>query len=292
MPSTEGSKLEAGLYLVATPIGNLADITLRAIDILNRADLVACEDSRVTAKLLARHEIATPMQPYHDHNAARMRPRLLARIAAGQAVALVSDAGTPLVSDPGYKLVTDCREAGLAVTALPGPSAALAALAVSGLPSDRFLFAGFLATRTTARRRALAGLAGIDATLLIFESPRRLAAALADMTDILGDRPAAICRELTKRHEEVRRATLGELAAHYRDAATPKGEVTIVIAPPGETAARHIGEADIATGALDDRLGAAFGESGLRDAASRIAAETGLPRRLLYARLLELTGRR
>ena len=215
----EAPRLSAGLHLVATPIGNLRDITLRALETLAAADLIACEDSRVSRRLLDHYGIATPLTPYHEHNAAAARPKLLARLAEGQAVALISDAGTPLVSDPGFKLVREAQEAGYMVTALPGPSAALAALTVAGLPTDRFCFEGFLPPKEGQRRTRIGELAAIPATLILFESGPRLARALSDLADGLGDRPAAVCRELTKLHEEVRRGSLPELAQHYADGA-------------------------------------------------------------------------
>lgn len=279
-----GSKRPApGLYLVATPIGNARDITLRALDLLASVDLVACEDTRMTARLLGLHGITATLTAYHDHNAARARPALLARLMDGASVALVSDAGTPLISDPGYRLVHDAREAGIAVTTAPGPSAPVAALTISGLPTDRFYFAGFLPPKRAARRRALEKLAGVDATLLVFESARRLAAALADMADILGPRPAVVTREITKMFEEARRGTLDVLADHYGEAGPPKGEIVIVIGPP-----------DANAGALDDDavdalLKAALAGHSLRDAAAQVAADTGLPRRRLYSRALELS---
>lgn len=226
------------------------------------------------------------MQPYHEHNAARMRPRILARLASGERVALVSDAGTPLVSDPGLKLVQAAIEAGNAVTVVPGPNAALAALVLSGLPSDRFMFAGFLPPKAAARRAALQELAPVKATLVLYESPSRLAAALDDMLAVLGDRPAAVARELTKLFEEVRRGTLAELAAHYATIAPPKGEVTLVIGPPLD-AAPALDEA-----ALDARLDAALAAHSLKDAVARVAAETGLPRRAVYLRALTRKGGR
>ena len=280
-----GSKRPApGLHLVATPIGNIEDITLRALAVLQGADVIACEDTRVTAKLLTRHGVATPMLAYHDHNAERVRPLLLERLRQGEAVALVSDAGTPLVSDPGFKLVRAAIAEGLPVTALPGPSAALAALVLSGLPSDRFLFAGFLPPKSAARRRELAELARVPATLVFFEGASRLAAALADMAAVLGDRPAAVARELTKIYEEVRRGRLGELAAHYEAAGPPRGEIVITVAPPEEAPAQE-GEA------LDAQLEAALGEMSLKDASAAVSAATGLPRREVYARALALAGR-
>jgi 16S rRNA (cytidine1402-2'-O)-methyltransferase len=274
----------AGLYLVATPIGNLADITLRALHLLSKADVIACEDTRVTRKLLAAHGLRTPMTTYHEHNAERVRPRLIEHMKCGKAVALVSDAGTPLISDPGYKLVRAAAAAGIPVTALPGASAALAALVVSGLPSDRFLYAGFLPAKAAARRQALRELATVPATLIVYESARRLPAALADMAAVLGPRPAAVARELTKLHEEVRRETLETLAAHYAAAGPPRGEVVVVIGPPAEAAAMD-------TGDLDAHLRAALATESLRDAVAAVAALTGLPRQQVYARALELRRR-
>ncbi|HYG85353.1 MAG TPA: 16S rRNA (cytidine(1402)-2'-O)-methyltransferase [Azospirillum sp.] len=273
--------MNAGLYVVATPIGNAADITLRALDTLKRADAIACEDTRVTSKLMGIHGIATPLVSYHEHNAERMRPVLIGRMQAGEAVALVSDAGTPLVSDPGYKLVRACVEAGVAVTALPGPSAALAGLVLSGLPSDRFLFAGFLPNKSAARRTALGELVAVPATLVFYESPQRLAQSLADMADVLGPREAAMARELTKLYEEVRRGPLPDLAAHYRETGPPKGEVVIVVAPPGR-------EAEAQAVDVDASLREALTRLSVRDAAAEVALMTGRPKREVYARALEL----
>jgi 16S rRNA (cytidine1402-2'-O)-methyltransferase len=275
--------LAPGLYIVATPIGNLRDITFRAVDTLAAADIIACEDTRVTGKLLAAHHVATPTIPYHEHNAAKMRPKLLARLKAGGSIALVSDAGTPLISDPGYKLVREAADASIDIIPIPGPSATLAALAVAGLPTDRFLFAGFLASRGAARRRALQPLTGIDASLVFFESARRLADSLADMAAVLGPRPAAIARELTKRYEEIRRGTLDTLADHYRDAGAPRGEVVIVVGPPDSAQA-------MAAPDLDKLLRLAMAQMSLRDAAASVSAATGQPRREIYARALALTA--
>ncbi len=276
-------RLEPGLYLVATPIGNLGDITLRALETLARADAIACEDTRVTRKLLTAHGIERPLVSYHEHNAARVRPRLIARLQAGAAVALVSDAGTPLISDPGHKLVRAAAEAGLKVEALPGASAVTSALVVSGLPSDRFLFAGFLPAKSAARRTALAALTDIEATLIFLESARRLPAALADMAAVLGARPAAVARELTKLHEEVRRDSLDRLAAHYAAAGPPKGEVVVVVGPAEAAAETDADE-------LDRQLLAALRRESLRDAVAAVSAATGLPRRRVYARALELSA--
>src|SRR5580698_1838680 len=228
----DAGKAAPGLHIVATPIGNLRDITLRALATLAGADLIACEDTRVKRKLLDRYAIVTPLTPYHDHNATAARPRLLQRLAEGAAIALVSDAGTPLVSDPGYKLVRAVQEAGYSVTSLPGPSAPLAALAVAGLPTDQFFFAGFLPPKQTARRARIAELARIPATLVFFETGPRVAATLADLAAGLGLREAALCRELTKLHEEVRRGDLETLARTYAAGGELRGEIVLVIAPP------------------------------------------------------------
>jgi len=273
--------LAPGLHLVATPIGNLGDITLRALWVLRNVDRILCEDTRVTARLLLRYGIDKPLDPYHDHNADRVRPAILEALRRGDKLALVSDAGTPLVSDPGFKLVRAAFAENLPVTAAPGPSAALAALILSGLPPEMFLFGGFLPPRSAARRRALANLPQLAATLIFFEGPSRLAASLADMADILGDRNAAIARELTKRHEDIRRGRLGELAAHYRGAGPPRGEVVIVVGPPEPAA--PVAEPDV-----DIRLRALLAGHTLRDAVARLAAETGIPRRTIYERALAL----
>lgn len=280
--ATDASPLAPGLYVVATPIGNAEDITLRALTVLRAVDEVACEDSRVTAKLLARHGVGAKLTPYHEHNAARARPRLLADLSGGGRIALVSDAGTPLVSDPGYKLVRACIEAGIPVIPVPGPSAPLTALLVSGLPSDRFLFAGFLPNKSTARRRVFGELAAVPATLLFFESAQRLAESLADMAEVLGDRPAAVARELTKLFEECRRGGLAELAAHYRESGPPKGEIVIVCG--GATGAA----AEAAAETLDSQLVVALERMSLKDAVAAVATATGLPRKQVYARALHL----
>ena len=272
--------LACGLHVVATPIGNLRDITLRALETLGAADLIACEDTRVTRKLLDHYGIATPLTPYHEHNAEAARPKILARLAGGAAVALVSDAGTPLVSDPGFKLVRAARAGGHAVFALPGASAVLAALTVSGLPSDRFVFEGFLPPREGARRNRIAEIKSIPATLVVFETGPRLSAALADLAQGLGPRPAAVCRELTKLHEEVRRGDLATLAADYAAAAEPRGEIVIVIAPPPAP------QPDTAD--LDTLLRQALKRLSVKEAVAEIAAVTGEPRRHVYQRALEL----
>ncbi len=276
--------LAPGLHLVATPIGNLGDMTLRGLWVLRNVDRILCEDTRVTARLLARYGIDRPLDPYHDHNADRVRPAIIEALRRGATLALVADAGTPLVADPGFKLVRAALAENLPVTAAPGPSAALTALILSGLPPDIFLFAGFLPPRAAARRRALANLPDLAATLIFFEGRSRLAASLADMAGILGDRNAAVARELTKRHEEIRRGHLSALAEHYRGAGAPRGEAVIVVGPP-ETAAPAT-EDDV-----DHRLRALLAVHSLRDAVARLAAETGRARRTLYERALALQAR-
>ena len=279
--AVEAPGLSGGLYVVATPIGNLGDVTVRALEVLAAADAIACEDTRVTRKLLDRYGIATPLTPYHDHNAAAVRPKLLARLAAGDAIALVSDAGTPLVSDPGYKLVRAAGEAGHAVIPLPGASAVLAALVAAGIPTNRFFFEGFLPAKEAARRARIAELARIPATLVVFETGPRLAATVADLAAGLGDREAALCRELTKIHEEVRRAALAALARDYAAAPAPRGEIVLVIAPPAPERAE---EAEV-----DALLRARCAEASLKDAVAEVAAVTGQPRREVYRRALALT---
>ncbi|MCH4151693.1 MAG: 16S rRNA (cytidine(1402)-2'-O)-methyltransferase [Sphingobium sp.] len=271
--------LSPGLYIVAGPIGNLSDLSPRAADILCRADVVAVEDSRVSARLLRHAGSDRPMLPYHDHSDEAVRARLVARME-GEAVALLSDAGTPLISDPGYKLVRDARAAGRAVTTIPGPCAAVAALTVSGLPTDRFLFMGFLPAKAKARGDALAEVAGLRASLVFYESGPRLSASLSDMVLALGDREACVAREITKLHEEARTGMLSDLARHYADA-PPKGEIVVVVGPPGETPAAT--EAD-----ADALLVAALGRLSVGKAASEVAKATGLDRRTLYARALEI----
>jgi 16S rRNA (cytidine1402-2'-O)-methyltransferase len=262
------------------PIGNLGDISLRALAVLHGADRIFCEDTRVTGKLLARYGIASSLGAYHDHNAEQVRPLVLTALRRGERVALVSDAGTPLVSDPGYKLVRAALAENLAVTAIPGPTAAVTALILSGLSPDAFLFAGFLPSRQAARRRELARWAGVEATLVFYEGTPRLAESLADMAEVLGNREAAVARELTKLHEEVRRGQLADLAAHYRLAGAPRGEAAVVVGPPEH----H--EPDQAE--VDERLRTALAELGVREAAAKLAAETGMPRGKLYRRALAM----
>ena len=273
-------ELAPGLYVTATPIGNARDITLRALDVLKAVDLVAAEDTRVTAKLFAIHGISKPLIAYNDHNAARERPRLLSRLREGARIALVSDAGTPLVSDPGFKLVRAAIEDGLPVHALPGASASLTGLVLSGLPSDRFLFAGFLPSKSGERRSALEELKTVRATLIFFESGPRLAESLKDMAAVLGTRSGAVTREMTKLHEEVRRGTLAELAEAYENESAPRGEVTLLVSPP------HAAEADF--GAVDAALAAALVFMPLKPASEMIADLTGVSRKAVYARGLEM----
>ncbi|HML14481.1 MAG TPA: 16S rRNA (cytidine(1402)-2'-O)-methyltransferase [Xanthobacteraceae bacterium] len=277
--------LAPGLYLVATPIGNLRDVSLRALEILAGADVIACEDTRVTRKLLSHYGIATPLTPYHDHNAATARPKLVARLGEGARVALVSDAGTPLISDPGYRLVRAAQAAGHPVTAAPGASAVLAALAVAGLPTDRFFFEGFLPAKEAARRARIAALARIPASLVLFETGPRLAAALADLAAGLGAREAAICRELTKLHEEVRRGSLSELAHGYRALPAPRGEIVIVTAPPPE-------EGPVGAEEVDALLRHALARLSVKDAVDEVAGLSGQPRRDVYRRALALKADR
>jgi 16S rRNA (cytidine1402-2'-O)-methyltransferase len=287
LPRLPAATLAAGLHIVATPIGNLGDVTLRGLATLGGADAVLAEDTRVTRRLFAHYGISTPLEAYHEHNAERVRPAILARLRQGARIALVSDAGTPLISDPGFKLVEAALAEGLKVTGLPGPSSVLAALMIAGLPTDRFFFEGFLPQREAARRARLAQLAAIPGTLVIFEAPRRLAAMLADAAAVLGERKTAVARELTKFFEEVRRGTLAELASAYAQEVPPKGEVVVVIGAPrgNESPVKK-------TENLDERLAKALEGHSLKEAVGRVAADTGLPRREVYARALELTRRR
>ena len=290
------------MHIVATPIGNLGDVTLRALDILASVDVIACEDTRITTRLLTRYGITTPLTLYHEHNAVRSGPKLIRRLNEGAAIALVSDAGTPLISDPGFKLVSQAHAAEIPVFVAPGASAPIAALVSSGLPTDRFLFAGFLPSRQSARRKALTDIVGIRASLVFLESPRRLARSLADMEAVLGQREAAVARELTKHYEEVVRGSLTELAARYASAATPKGEAVIVVGPPDENAKVVMGEAVIVVGPPDENAKVVMGEEefdaelrhalavmSVRDAARAVSTATGRPRREAYRRALALS---
>ncbi|MBN8818886.1 MAG: 16S rRNA (cytidine(1402)-2'-O)-methyltransferase [Sphingomonas sp.] len=276
------SSLAPGLYIVAGPIGNLSDLSPRAAEILREADLIAVEDTRVSAKLLRHAGSDRPMVPYHDHSDERVRARLVERMAS-EAVALLSDAGTPLISDPGYKLVRDAREAGRAITTAPGPCAAIAAITLSGLPSDRFLFMGFPPSKTKARTDALNEVAALRASLIFYESGPRCAASLADMAAVLGDRPAALCREISKAYEETLSGTLTDLSAACT-VKEPRGEIVIVVGPPGERAAP---EADEIDAALRDALA----RLPVSQAAGEVSRALGLDRKTLYARAMELKGK-
>lgn len=269
-----------GLYLVATPIGNLGDISARAVEVLKAADLIACEDTRVTSKLLSHLGISAKLTPYHEHNAEKVRPQLMERLKNGEMIAQVSDAGTPIVSDPGYRLVQDCIANGIYFTAIPGASAVLTALQLSGLPSHRWLFEGFLPPKTAAKEKELSELANIPATLIFYESPNRLTETLESMKKVLGDRPAAVARELTKKFEQTVRGTFSELSAYYEQNGQPKGEIVIVVAPPLEK------QADAAD--IDALLKKALETMRVKDAAAVVAEQTGVSKKELYQRALEL----
>src|SRR3984957_15119948 len=277
------AKPASGLYLVATPIGNLGDITLRALETLAGVDIIACEDTRITRRLTERYGITALLKPYHEHNAALARPKILQRLAQGSSIALVSDAGTPLISDPGFKLVREVCAAGHNVIALPGPSSVLAALSVAALPTDRFFFEGFLPPREIARRTRLAELSRIDATLVMFESGNRIQATLADLAGIMGARDAAICREMTKLHEDIRRGPVTELAL-AADTLETRGEFVLVIGPPAA------GTAIMAKDDLDDLLRSQLAHHTVKEAVAHAVELSGRPRREIYARALELAG--
>jgi 16S rRNA (cytidine1402-2'-O)-methyltransferase len=274
-------KAESGLYLVATPIGNLGDITLRALQTLAGVDLIACEDTRITRRLTERYAIQAQLSPYHEHNAAEARPKILAHLARGGSIALVSDAGTPLISDPGFKLVREACAAGFRVSALPGPSSVLAALSVAGLPTDRFFFEGFLPPKQGARRARLTELARIDATLVLFESGSRVQETLADLAGIMGGRDAAICREMTKLHEDIKRAPLNELAEAAATLET-RGEFVLVVGPQEKGAQAMSAEA------LDELLRELLIQGSVKDAVAHAVEVSGRARREVYARALEL----
>lgn len=274
-----------GLHVTATPIGHLGDISLRAVNALAAADEILCEDTRVTGKLLQRYGIGTRLVSYHDHNAAKLRPRILAGLEAGKALVLVSDAGTPLVSDPGFKLARAVIEAGLPLHVMPGASAPLAALTLSGLPSDRFMFCGFLPEKQGERRRLLAELKAVPATLIFFESPRRIAAALADIAEVLGPRPVAVARELTKLYEEAVRGDPAEVAQAFAAREAVKGEITLVVAPPGDAPPPELETIDQAL-----REAAALMPAG--KAAALVAQRFGLAKKELYDRLLVLKDKK
>ena len=276
------------LQIVSTPIGNLGDLSVRAASALEQADIIACEDTRTTRKLLALtgRSTAAHLVPYHDHNGATMRPRLLADIADGKVVVLVSDAGTPLISDPGYKLVAACHEHGFTVTSIPGPSAPLAALAASGLPSDQFMFAGFLPSTAKACRNAIQQVSRVPMTMIWFESPRRLCRTLETMADVLGPRLGVVARELTKMHEEIIRAPLPELAAIFRQRETIKGELVLLV-EGFQASDAEFDDVDLAV-----LLRQEMTKSSLRDAVNAVADMTGLPRRNVYQFALSLSDRK
>ncbi len=280
----EVEPIAPGLHVVATPIGNLGDISFRALATLAAADLVVAEDTRVTKTLLAHYGVTTPLTAYHEHNADAVRPQLLARLEAGQALALVSDAGTPLISDPGFRLVGEALARAVPVTAVPGASAVMAGLMVAGLPTDRFFFEGFLPAKSAARRQRIARLAAVPGTLVFFEAPRRVAETLADLAAVLGDRRAAMARELTKMFETVKRGTLPDLAAALAAGDPPRGEIVLLVEPPADDAPA------LAPDALDERIRAALRTLSVKDAASVVAGETGQPRREVYARAIKLAA--
>jgi len=283
MRETIDSSLVPGLYIVATPIGNLSDLSPRAASVLANADLIAVEDSRVTAKLLRHIGVKRPMLPYHDHNAEQVRPRLMAELPH-KAIALVSDAGTPLISDPGYKLVREARAAGYNVTTIPGPCAAIAGLTLAGLPTDRFLFAGFLPTKDKARKEMIAEFAAVKASLIYYESGPRLAATLSALLQTLGNREAAVAREISKAYEETVMGRLENLAGRYADTA-PKGEIVIIVAPPSEAPLAPASAADAMLAEALIRLPAA-------KAAAEVSRATGLPRAMLYDRAVQMKNSR
>jgi len=274
-------KAAAGLHLVATPIGNLGDITVRALETLASVDVIFCEDTRITRRLIERYAISAQLRPYHEHNAETVRPQILERLGQGTSVALVSDAGTPLISDPGFKLVREVCAAGFSVFALPGPSSALAALSVAALPTDRFFFEGFLPAKETARKTRLAELARINATLVLFESGNRVRDSLRDLAELIGRREAAICRELTKLHEEIKRAPLSDLARDA-DSLETRGEFVLVIGPPAADSLAMTKDA------LDELLRSQLAHYSVKDAVANAVEVSGRPRREIYARALEL----
>lgn len=283
------SDLDGGLYIVATPIGNMGDITLRAIEVLGKVDAIACEDTREAGKLTSYHGLDTPKIPYHDHNADEMRPQIIRRLKAGERIALISDAGMPLVSDPGYKLVDEAVKEGLYVTCVPGATATLTALVLSALPSDKFMFAGFLPPKSAARKSALAEVKAVPCTLIFYETAPRLAESLRDMAEILGNRRASVARELTKKFEEIRRDTLSALAGHYDAEGAPKGEIVVVVEGPGAS------DGDIWTQDATDALLLKMMEvegMGVKDAAGFVAAKSGQRKSDLYQRALLLKGRK
>ncbi len=280
MENTRKNTFKRGLYVTSTPIGNLSDITIRALDLLKNADLIACEDKRVSGKLLAYYEVKTPTISYHDHNAPQVMPRLIAELKAGKIVALISDAGTPLISDPGYKLVNECQKEDIMVTSLPGASAILCALTNAGMPTDNFLFCGFLPSKLIARQKELKKFATTQTTLVYYESARRLLACLKDIRMVLGNRRVAVCRELTKLYEEVQKDEIDELIIYYEQRATPKGEIVIVIEPPDKNS-EVIDDLD---GALTDALESLT----VKEAVAVVTYISGRKRKEVYKRALKI----
>ncbi|MCK5554799.1 MAG: 16S rRNA (cytidine(1402)-2'-O)-methyltransferase [Alphaproteobacteria bacterium] len=283
-PNTD-SNLPSGLYIIATPIGNIEDITLRALEILRKIDILACEDTRVTGKLTTVYNLPVQKIPYHDHNAEKMRPRLMDLLKKGKRVGLISDAGMPLISDPGYKLVKQCAAENIPMTCIPGATASLTALVLSGLPTDKFMFVGFLSSKMAARRTALAEIKAVPATLLFYETAPRLTKSLNDMLAILGDRPAAVARELTKKFEEVKRGSLSELVKHYQTQGNPKGEIVIVVGAACADQDEIWTEKDIDQLLLDmmDKEGMS-----VRDASAFVAAKSGIKKKDIYQKALLL----
>lgn len=284
-PAPQTVSLKPGLYLVATPIGNMRDISFRALDILSSVDLVACEDTRVTGKLLSAYRVKKTMVSYNDHNAGRQRGPILDAIAAGKAVALVSDAGTPLISDPGYKLVRAVQDGGFYVTAIPGANAAMTAIQLSGLPSHAFTFLGFLPPKSGARKKMLEPWVESEASLIVYETAPRLLDSLKDIRAVLGDRPAAVAREMTKLFEEVKRDRLGNLVHHYDRNGPPKGEIVIVIGPPEPE------EESAAGDNIETQLKKALKTMSVRDAAEVVSVATGKPKKTIYLLALKLSGK-
>lgn len=269
-----------GLVIVATPIGNMQDITLRALGMLKAVDIIACEDTRMSKKLMTAYGIKTPLISYHEHSDERSRQKIISLLTEGKSVALISDAGTPLISDPGYKLLQEVTEAGIEVTSLPGPSSVTTALTLAGLPTNRFLFEGFLPPKSAARQTALSKIQKIEGTLVFFESAKRLQASLADMLEVLGDRQAAVLRELTKTYEEVKRGTLSELISYYQEHGDPKGEVVITLAPPLENKE----ETD-----FDDLLKSALNYMSVKDSSAFVAEVTGVAKKKVYQRAIKMS---
>ena len=281
--------LPSGLYIIATPIGNMGDMSLRAIETLRKVDVIACEDTRESGKLTSFYDIKAQKLPYHDHNADEIRPKLIEMIKAGSRVALISDAGMPLISDPGYKLVSNCTDAGLLVTCVPGASASLTGLVLSGLPTDKFMFAGFLPPKSSARKSALSDVKDVPATLVFYETAPRILESLRDMGEVLGNRQAAVARELTKKFEEVKRGTLDDLASYYAENGDPRGEIVVVVAAPSQGAA-----GDWNDSAIDALLMKMMDEDGmsLKDAAAFVAAKSGRKKSDVYQQALLLKNKK